>query len=173
MCCNIKILGCLYCNTSIVAGRAVGGKNCIAIQNCIATERLGSWAARRARRWALGWACSRPAAGTGARGHSAGVSEARGRARGAQGSAELADGKLAGMRWAQAAGAGAREERHGMGAQGSAERRLADARGARLGAQLDAQGAAWAQVGHAGWVSWAKLVHCAPGSVLTQFLNPV
>ena len=30
---------------------------------------------------------------------------------------------------------------------------------------------------HAGWacwlVSWAKLVHCAPGSVLTQFLDPV
>ena len=30
-------------------------------------------------------------------------------------------------------------------------------------------GAAWALVGLAGWVSWAKLVHCAPGSVLTQF----
>ena len=32
-------------------------------------------------------------------------------------------------------------------------------------------GAAWAQDGRAGWVSWAKLVHCAPGSVLTQFLT--
>ena len=26
-----------------------------------------------------------------------------------------------------------------------------------------------AQAGRAGWVSWAKLVHCTPGSVLTQF----
>ena len=67
-----------------MAGRAVGGKNCIAIQNCIATERLGIWAARRARRWAMGWACSRHAAGAGARGHSAGVSGARGQARGAR-----------------------------------------------------------------------------------------
>ena len=32
---------------------------------------------------------------------------------------------------------------------------------------------AWAQVGRAGWVSWAKLVHCAPDSVLTQFLDSV
>ena len=28
-------------------------------------------------------------------------------------------------------------------------------------------------LGRAGWVSWVKLVHCAPGSVLTQFLEPV
>ena len=34
-------------------------------------------------------------------------------------------------------------------------------------------GAAWAQDGRAGWVSWAKLVYCAPGSVLTLFLDPV
>ena len=34
-------------------------------------------------------------------------------------------------------------------------------------------GAAWAQDGRAGWVNWAKLVHCAPGSVLTRFLDPV
>ena len=33
-------------------------------------------------------------------------------------------------------------------------------------------GAAWAQDGCAGWVNWAKLVHCAPGSVLTRFLDP-
>ena len=37
--------------------------------------------------------------------------------------------------------------------------------------------AAWAclcaQAGRAGWVSWAKLVHSAPGLVLTQFLEPV
>ena len=52
-----------------------------------------------------------------------------------------------------------------------------DARDARLG-QAGARGATgWAclcaQHGRAGWVSWAKLVHCAPGSVLTQFLDPV
>ena len=34
-------------------------------------------------------------------------------------------------------------------------------------------GVAWALDGCAGWVNWAKLVHCAPGSVLTQFLDPV
>ena len=32
---------------------------------------------------------------------------------------------------------------------------------------------AWAKDGRAGWVNWAKLVHCAPGSVLTRFLDPV
>ena len=35
------------------------------------------------------------------------------------------------------------------------------------------QGRAGRPAGRAGWVSWAKLVHCAPGSVLTQFLDPV
>ena len=34
-------------------------------------------------------------------------------------------------------------------------------------------GMAWALGGCAGWVNWAKLVHCAPGSVLTWFLDPV
>ena len=40
-------------------------------------------------------------------------------------------------------------------------------------AAMHGLGAAWAQDGRAGWVSWAKLVHCAPGSVLTQVLDPV
>ena len=39
-----------------MAGRAVGGKKLYRNTNCIAIERLGSWVARRARRWALGWA---------------------------------------------------------------------------------------------------------------------
>ena len=40
-------------------------------------------------------------------------------------------------------------------------------------AAMHGLGMAWALGGCAGWVNWAKLVHCAPGSVLTRFLNPV
>ena len=62
----------LYCNTMfcIVAGKGCRRQNCIAIQNCIATERLGSWAgteragvgagARRRGRWgAQAWTLGR------------------------------------------------------------------------------------------------------------------
>ena len=40
-------------------------------------------------------------------------------------------------------------------------------------AAMHGLGVAWALGGCADWVNWAKLVHCAPGSVLTRFLDPV
>ena len=50
--------------------------------------------------------------------------------------------------------------RHGAAARGALRAR-------RRGARSMAGWAVWARPVHAGW---AKLVHCAPGSVLTQFL---
>ena len=76
-------------------------------------------------------------------------------------------------RWARA-GAG-RAGGHAGRATGAAG---AQARGRRYGhgccdtAPVRTVRAAMRGLG-AGWVSWAKLVHCAPGSVLTQFLDPV
>ena len=132
-----------------MAGRAVGGKNCIAIQNCITTERLGSWAARRARRWALGWACSRRAAGAGPHGHSTGISGARGRARGGQGVRQASSQACAGRRWQALAraGSGTAWARAGSGTAWAR-------RGARLGARIDAQGARHGRCLGAGWACW-------------------
>ena len=104
--------------------------------------------AGRARGWAC-WALGRQALGRAGRAERWRV---RGRAR---------------CRRGRAGGRGARQQARGHGM---------DTRGAWL-AQVGARRAAvWvclcAQHGRAGWVSWAKLVHCAPGSVLTQFLDP-
>ena len=58
----------------------------------------------------------------------------------------------------------------GVGARGAGRERAELAAGARgergLGVPVRPGWACWL-------VSWSKLVHCAPGSVLTQFLNPV
>ena len=101
--------------------------DCIAIQSpCPRHRTLGV-------RGALGWAC----AGVGGQQAQA---WALGRARGARTgrrwacrgvrSVGRAAGRRAGRRWAQAIGAGAHGERHGVG---RAEHRQADARGPRLG----------------------------------------
>ena len=60
------------------------------------------------------------------------------------------------------------------GARGRGVRHERQARGrARGDMAMHGLGVAWALGGCAGWVNWAKLVHCAPGSVLTRFLDPV
>ena len=78
------------------------------------------------------------------------------------------------------AGAGGRAGGRCVGARGAqATARSAGAVGACVGARGARHGARGAcglgvpvRAGWACWlVSWAKLVHCAPGSVLTQFLT--
>ena len=114
------------------------------------TRRAGAQAGRAARR--------RGAGGMGAGQAGAG-------ALGAQGAQ--------GARGAQATG-GRRAGRHGVGSQGRAAGR-AGARGWAHGARRARPAWAWpgrwmgAQAGPAGPV----LVHCAPGSVLARFLDPV
>ena len=58
------------------------------------------------------------------------------------------------------------ELRHGHGCCDTAL-----VRGVRVA--MHGLGVALALDGCAGWVNWAKLVHCAPGSVPTRFLDPV
>ena len=124
---------------------------CMQGARCVRAERAGSaggrWTSVHAE-GARGWACW--ALGRAGR---AGKRSAGGRAAG------------------RAAGAGA------LGARQQACGHGMDARGARLAQAGARRAAGWAclcaQHGRAGWVSLAKLVHCAPGSVLTQFLDPV
>ena len=147
-------------------------ENCVAIQNCIATERLGSWAAHRARRWALGWACNRrwgdKRAGASGRAGMSGRAGAGGRAGGRRAGARRA--QTGRRQCARDAGRGARgtwRVARGVGSRGARRGRAAWASGACcLGMPVRAGWACWL-------VSWAKLVHCAPGSVLTQFLDQV
>ena len=94
--------------------------------------------------------------------------------------------------WERGRGAGVRHRRAGVSgragaggrAGGQAAARAAGAGGAQAWVQAWALGAGLAacargvgvpvRAGRACWlVNWAKLVHCAPGSVLTQFLDPV
>ena len=115
--------------------------------------------------WARGWACWTHRQALGARlgaqaehwgAQATGATGARARAgvRASAGARARADAQAAGAQGAQAAvcAAGAT----GVGARGAGRGRAC---GCRLGVL--------------GWVSWAKLVHSAPGSVLTQFLEPV
>ena len=90
-------------------------------------------------------------------------------------------GRWGGRRWGaqgeRSAGECAAGRDAGVGAQGgTGHGHGMDTRGAWLAHVGARRAAVWvclcAQHGRAGWVSWAKLVHCAPGSVLTQFLDP-
>ena len=96
----------------------------------------------------------------GARGHGAGV---RGRAQGAAGEACGRQGMDAQGR---SAGAGARGRRSGGKAR---QERTAGRREAR---EAHGVGALPGRACARRLVSWAKLVHSAPGSVLTQFFGP-
>ena len=61
---------------------------------------------------------------------------------------------------------------HALQARGTGARQAGTwgAAGARGTAGL---GVAWALDGCAGWASWASLVHCALGSAMARFLDPV
>ena len=86
----------------------------------------------------------------------------------------------AGRRWGVGAGALGRQAR---GRERASRRERARRRQAQAGRRRGRAGHwAWAHRARgvpvrAGWacwlVSWAKLVHCAHGSVLTQFLDPI
>ena len=67
----------------------------------------------------------------------------------------------------------ARRQRVAGARVGTAWARRGARQGARSARGTAGLGVAWALEGCAGWVNWAKLVHCAPGSVLTRFLDPV
>ena len=100
-----------------------------------------------------------------ARGARTGAQGAAGEARGRQGTDARGRAAGAGAWGAQATG-GRRAGRHGTGAQGRAAGRTVRAGHGRPGRGLGAGG--W-QTGPTGPV----LVHCAPGSVLARFLDPV
>ena len=111
----------------------------------LGAQALGWARGRWAERAGAGQAC-RPAQGAGgaqAGGRSAGGRAERRRAGGAQ-AAAARPRRAAGVELAAGAGVGARG----------------------LGLPVRAGWACWL-------VSWAKLVHCAPGSVLTQFLTRI
>ena len=133
---------------------------------------LGRWARRvGSRRWARragsrrwGARARRGVRGR-AQGARTGAQGAAGEARGRQGTDARGGAPGAGARGAQATG-GRRAGRHGMGAQGRAAGRTVRSGHGRPGRGLGAGGL---QTGPAGPV----LVHCAPGSVLARFLDPV
>ena len=123
-----------------------------ALQAC---GRRGQRQAERAAGWASGSSGRQSA-------RQAGLAAAARRVRGRLGERQQG---AQGARGAQATG-GRRAGRHGVGAQGRAAGRTVRAGHGQPGRGLGAGG--W-QTGPAGPV----LVHCAPGSVLARFLDPV